>query len=103
MSSPLTIDAMANQASALITALRLKAPDILGWSMGGMIAQALAVEHPGRVSRLVLCASFPGTGSVRPSREAINDLKSTDSSKVMSVLFPSDQSPPERHVRSRHR
>jgi hypothetical protein len=43
--TPLTIDAMANQTSALIETLGLKKPDVLGWSMGGMIAQALAVEH----------------------------------------------------------
>jgi pimeloyl-ACP methyl ester carboxylesterase len=59
---PFTIDDMANQASALITTLGLGRPDVLGWSMGGMIAQALAVLHPSQVRRLVLCATFPGTG-----------------------------------------
>jgi len=60
---PLSIPAMASQTSALISALRLHRPDVLGWSMGGMIAQALAVRHPGQVRRLVLCATFPGTGA----------------------------------------
>ncbi len=50
LAAPLTIDAMAGQTSAVITALGLKKPDVLGWSMGGMIAQALAVEHPSQVS-----------------------------------------------------
>jgi len=59
---PFSIDAMADQTSALITALGLGRPDVLGWSMGGMIAQALAVLHPAQVRRLVLCATFPGTG-----------------------------------------
>ena len=59
---PLTIDAMANQTSALIDTLGLGRPDVLGWSMGGMIAQALAVLHPAQVRRLVLCATYPGTG-----------------------------------------
>ena len=67
LSTPLTIDAMANQTSALIDTLGLGKPDVLGWSMGGMIAQALAVEHPSQVGRLVLCATFPGTGAVEPS------------------------------------
>src|ERR1700727_1087073 len=35
--STLTGDAMANQTSALISALVLGRPDVLGWSMGGMI------------------------------------------------------------------
>ena len=59
---PFIIDAMADQTSALITALHLGRPDVLGWSMGGMIAQALAVLHPAQVRRLVLCATYPGTG-----------------------------------------
>jgi pimeloyl-ACP methyl ester carboxylesterase len=57
-----SIEAMARQTSALISTLRLGRPAILGWSMGGMIAQALAVLQPGQVRRLVLCATYPGTG-----------------------------------------
>jgi pimeloyl-ACP methyl ester carboxylesterase len=72
LAPPLTIDAMADQTSALISALGLGRPDVLGWSMGGMIAQALAVQHPAQVRRLVLCATYPGTGAaVPPSQAAI--------------------------------
>jgi pimeloyl-ACP methyl ester carboxylesterase len=63
---PLTISAMAGQTSALISALRLGRPAVLGWSMGGMIAQALAVQHPGQVSQLVLAATQAGTGMSLP-------------------------------------
>jgi pimeloyl-ACP methyl ester carboxylesterase len=86
--SPLTIDAMANQTSALISALGLGRTDVLGWSMGGMIAQALAVLHPNQVRRLVLCASFPGVGTVIPPQAKINDLTNGNG---LSVLFPADQ------------
>ena len=85
---PPTIDAMANQTSALISALDLGRPDVLGWSMGGMIAQALAVLHPSQVRRLVLCATFPGVGMVLPPQSAINDL--TNGSGI-DVLFPANQ------------
>jgi pimeloyl-ACP methyl ester carboxylesterase len=88
LASPLTIDAMANQTSALISALGLGRPDVLGWSMGGMIAQALAVLHPGQVRRLVLCATFPGVGTVIPPQAKINDLTNGNG---LSVLFPADQ------------
>jgi len=72
LTATLTIDAMADQTSALIDTLGLGRPDVLGWSMGGMIAQALAVLHPARVRRLVLCATYPGTGAVAvPSQAAI--------------------------------
>jgi pimeloyl-ACP methyl ester carboxylesterase len=64
----LGITAMASQASALISALRLRRPAVLGWSMGGMIAQALAVSHLAQVSRLILAATAVGTGKALPSR-----------------------------------
>ena len=88
----LTVDAMADQTSALLAALGIRRADVLGWSMGSMIAQALAVLHPAQVRRLVLCASFPGDGTtVRPAQSAIAALKSGDPAKVMSDLFPADQ------------
>ena len=88
----LTIDAMAAQTSALIDALRLGRTDVLGWSMGGMIAQALAVTHPGQVRRLVLCASFPGTGRiVRPPQKQIDALTGGNAQATGAALFPADQ------------
>jgi pimeloyl-ACP methyl ester carboxylesterase len=79
---PVTIQEMANQTSALIDTLRLGKPDVLGWSMGGMIAQALAVLHPAQVRRLVLCATYPGNGqAVAPSAAA----------KLAGSDFPANQ------------
>jgi pimeloyl-ACP methyl ester carboxylesterase len=91
--APLTIDAMASQTSALIDALGLGTPDVLGWSMGGTIAQALAVLHPDQVRRLVLCATFPGTGKMRlPAQAATRALTSGNVREEMAVLFPANQS-----------
>src|SRR3954454_10537727 len=39
----LTIARMADTTAGLIKALKLKRPDVGGWSMGGMIAQSFAV------------------------------------------------------------
>ena len=58
--APVSIDAMADQTSGLISALGLGRPDVLGWSLGGAVAQALAVRHPTQVRDLVLAATFPG-------------------------------------------
>jgi pimeloyl-ACP methyl ester carboxylesterase len=92
LAAPLTIDAMADQTSALIDALRLGRTDVLGWSMGSMIAQALAVRHPKQVHRLVLCASYPGNGTtVQPSRHELNSFESGVTQKVMAALFPANQ------------
>jgi pimeloyl-ACP methyl ester carboxylesterase len=87
----LTIDAMADQTSALISALSLGRPDVLGWSMGGMIAQALAVRHPAQVRRLVLCATFPGVGTDIPPQANINALTSGNGQAALAQLYPADQ------------
>ncbi|HEX3492842.1 MAG TPA: alpha/beta hydrolase [Streptosporangiaceae bacterium] len=71
LSEPFSIDDMADQTSALIDTLRLGRADVLGWSMGGMIAQALAVLHPAQVRRLVLCATYPGTGQAVMPPQAV--------------------------------
>jgi len=87
--SPLTITEMANQASALITTLGLGRTAVLGWSMGGMIAQALAVLHPDQVSRLILAATQAGTGTALPvPPAAAAAVVSPNPATVLSVLFP---------------
>ena len=87
--SPLTITEMANQASALITMLGLGRTAVLGWSMGGMIAQALAVLHPDQVSKLILAATQPGTGTALPvPAAAAAAVVSPNPATVLSVLFP---------------
>jgi pimeloyl-ACP methyl ester carboxylesterase len=92
LTAPLSIDEMADQTSALITALGLERPDILGWSMGSMIAQALAILHPDQVSHLILCASYPGDGTAaRPSQQAIKALTSGNQQQGLADLFPVGQ------------
>ena len=56
----LTFDRLAAHASGLLTALGIPSADVLGWSMGGFVAQRLAVRHPTRVDSLVLAGTNPG-------------------------------------------
>src|SRR5947208_3762382 len=58
----LTIRRMGDDAAGLIAALHLRRADVVGWSMGGMIAHTLAVRHPRSLRRLVLLATAPGDG-----------------------------------------
>jgi pimeloyl-ACP methyl ester carboxylesterase len=99
---PFSVDAMAGQTSALIDTLHLGRPDVLGWSMGGMIAQALAVLHPAQVRRLVLCATYPGTGAaVVPSASVIragsifpaNQVSAFDAFKAAIAEYPGAAGP----------
>jgi pimeloyl-ACP methyl ester carboxylesterase len=92
----LTVSAMAEQTSAFISALGLDRVDVLGWSMGGMVAQALTVMHPAQVGRLVLAATQAGTGHALPvPAAAAADATSSDPATVLSILFPPDEATAE--------
>src|SRR4051794_2394325 len=91
----LSIARMADTTAGLIKALKLKRPDVGGWSMGGMIAQSLAVRHPKSLRRLILMATAPGDGhGAPPSPEALKVLfgGGGDVSPLLGLVFPADQS-----------
>jgi 3-oxoadipate enol-lactonase len=55
---PYTLDDMGDDAAALIKGLGLAKAHVYGTSLGSLIAQSLAVRHPGLVDRLVLAAAI---------------------------------------------
>ena len=59
---PDSIEAMADDAYTFIRALGFDKIDIFSFSLGGMIAQALVVEHPELVRKLVLTGTGPAGG-----------------------------------------
>jgi pimeloyl-ACP methyl ester carboxylesterase len=63
--APYTLDDMANDAAALLTALEIGRAHVVGASMGGMIAQVLAARHPERVASLTSIMSGSGNPSPR--------------------------------------
>ncbi|MDA8142167.1 MAG: alpha/beta hydrolase [Desulfobacteraceae bacterium] len=54
---PYSIDMLTHDTANLLKAMGVESAHILGLSMGGMIAQQLAIEHPQVVKRLILAAS----------------------------------------------
>ncbi|MFF7314910.1 alpha/beta fold hydrolase [Streptomyces sp. NPDC008137] len=56
-----TLADMANDTAGLLTALDIPAAHIVGQSMGGMVAQQLALDHPTRVLTLALVYTAPST------------------------------------------
>ena len=57
---PYTIRTLADDAVALLDHLGIERSHVLGLSLGGMVAQEVAINYPGRVHRLVLVATTPG-------------------------------------------
>jgi 3-oxoadipate enol-lactonase len=55
---PYTINMMADDTVGLMDHLGIEKAHIIGVSMGGMIAQELAINHPERVDKLVLGCTF---------------------------------------------
>jgi pimeloyl-ACP methyl ester carboxylesterase len=62
--APYSLDQMADDAAGLLAHLELPAAHVVGASMGGMIAQALAIRHPDRVLSLVSIMSTTGARRV---------------------------------------
>jgi pimeloyl-ACP methyl ester carboxylesterase len=60
--TPKTIQAMATDALAFIHALGLTRVDLLGFSMGGMIAQVIVQDEPQLVRKLILAGTGPAGG-----------------------------------------
>lgn len=91
----LTIAAMAADVEALLDALAIDRAPVAGWSMGGFVAQALALRAPARVDALVLLASDPGgPAATLAAPEVWSRLISHDgtpreqATRLLSLIFP---------------
>ena len=95
---PYTMAQMADDVAAVIEAAALESVIVVGISMGGMIAQHVAMRHPGKVRGLVLLATTPGLPWATPpmpravatllSLPLMGDLRS---SRAQRLLLPKSE------------
>lgn len=81
--APYTLRDMAGDAVALLDALQAESAHVVGASMGGMIAQEMAIHYPGRVRTLTSIMSSTGNPELPPPKP-----------EAMSILvtpFPTDR------------
>ncbi|WP_207261817.1 alpha/beta hydrolase [Desulfovibrio sp. Huiquan2017] len=83
--TPLTIDLMASDALALLDALGLARADVMGWSMGSIIAQEMALTHPERVGKLILYGTAVDPA---PVMAALDDMGTLAPEDFLARLFP---------------
>jgi pimeloyl-ACP methyl ester carboxylesterase len=95
--SQVSIFQMARDTIGLMDALFIKRANILGWSMGSLIAQEVALKVPDRVSRLALYATKCGGPEEVPPEEwvleALTDTEGTMAERykrMNSTMFPKE-------------
>lgn len=84
--TPTTIERMADCILEFVDGLGLQTFDLLGFSMGGMIAQAFAKSYPERVRRLILAGTSPRGGEPTPYQAEVAQ-RATGSASVEDFLW----------------
>ncbi|NKB42263.1 MAG: alpha/beta fold hydrolase [Ilumatobacter sp.] len=87
ISAPYTLSTMADDAVGLLDALEIPAAHVVGASMGGMIVQMMAIEHPNRLLSMTSIMSTTGASDVgQPTAEAIAALLAPSPTDRQSVI-----------------
>src|SRR5437773_6718662 len=94
---PFDIARLAHDAAHVIETLGFERISILGWSMGGFIAQTLALQHPNRVNKLILLSTDSGGAYADLASpdvwSQLVDMSGTpreQARRLLFLLFPSD-------------
>jgi pimeloyl-ACP methyl ester carboxylesterase len=97
---PLTMAALAADVLKVMDERGIEAATVVGWSLGGMVAQELAVSAPERVAALALISTDPGGERSTPAAPEVwarlTDHGGTpreQATRLIDVLFPPDVAP----------
>jgi pimeloyl-ACP methyl ester carboxylesterase len=89
---PYDLSDMANDAVGLLDALGIEAAHVMGASMGGMIVQTMAIEHPDRCLSVVSVMSTPSVRIGAPTPEALQILLSPPPSERAAFIAAAERS-----------
>lgn len=80
-----SIKGMADDCMALIRYLGLAKPHVLGWSMGGLVAQELVIAHPDETGKLILLGTACDAG---PIGSITKKLLKMSTEELLGHFFP---------------
>jgi pimeloyl-ACP methyl ester carboxylesterase len=86
-----SFDSLADTTAGLMKAIGVPEADVLGWSMGGFVAQRLAVDYPQKVSHLILAGTNPGGSQTvlgSPKAQAIDSEPNPSDKEILGELYP---------------
>jgi pimeloyl-ACP methyl ester carboxylesterase len=87
--TPDSVQGLAAVVPALLDALGLERVDLLGWSLGGYVAQTVTLTWPPRVRRLVIAGSGPGGPDAPAAHPRVPEIaaKREATREEMAFLF----------------
>lgn len=84
---PYTADDLAQDIVALMDSLKIEDAVVCGVSVGGLIAQALALRHPERVRALVLCDTGARIGSAEAWQQRIDKVRADGVNSLVQMTM----------------
>jgi pimeloyl-ACP methyl ester carboxylesterase len=89
--TPSTVAAMTKDCADFCRALDLKSFDVVGFSLGGMIAQQLAFEYPDMIRRMILFGTGPRGGEGMTFTELSLDGLADPVDLLLSAFFTTSE------------
>lgn len=83
--TPTTIEEMSEDTFQFITALGYEKVDLLGFSIGGMIAQILTIQHPDLIRKVIL-AGTSAAGGISSTNPKLQDVMSREDGDRETVI-----------------
>ena len=88
--APFTVSNLADDAAGLLAQLKISRAHVFGISMGGMIAQELAVKHSGLVHKLVLGCTACSSAILSPGALGATTGSGSGDPPAWALLFSKD-------------